>query len=41
MEDFVWIFALIIGLLITIYLWIVIPARMAREHGRSEVDGCY
>ena len=37
MEDFVWILALIVGLLITIYLWIVIPARMARERGRSEV----
>lgn len=41
MEGFIgitaWIIALIVGLIITIYLWIVIPARMARERGRSEV----
>lgn len=28
---------LIVGLVITIYLWCIIPARMARKRGRSEV----
>ena len=27
----------IVGLVITIYLWCIIPARMARKRGRSEV----
>ena len=37
MEELGWIIALIVGLVITIYLWVVIPARMARKRGRSEV----
>ena len=32
-----WIIILIVGPIITIYLWIVTPARMAHERGRSEV----
>ena len=28
---------LIVGLVITAYLWFIIPARMARKRGRSEV----
>lgn len=38
MEDnLMLIICLIAGLVITIYLWCVIPARMARKRGRSEV----
>ena len=28
---------LIVGLVITAYLWFIIPTRMARKRGRSEV----
>ena len=30
---------LIVGIVIFAYLWFIIPARMARKRGRSEVDG--
>lgn len=37
LEYILNLFALIVGLVITAYLWFIIPARMARKRGRSEV----
>lgn len=38
MEDnLMLIICLIVGFVITIYLWCVIPARMARKRGRSAI----
>jgi hypothetical protein len=37
MEYLMTILGIIVGLVITAYLWFIIPARMARKRGRSEV----
>lgn len=37
LEHILYSFALIVGLAIAIFFWIIIPARMARKRGRSEI----
>lgn len=37
LEYILYPFALIVGLSIAIFFWIIIPARMARKRGRSEI----
>ena len=37
MDTIASIIALVLGLVMMAYLWFIIPARMARKRGRSEV----
>lgn len=37
MTDIAAVFGLIVGLVIIVYFWCILPARMARKRGRSTI----